>query len=211
MKKIIIVLLFFIAATAWSQNSKTPEDLSIVAGPGLSHVFGSDKLDPAFGLLVGIEKNVVQLGEKSFFNSGISFSIQNVGYHDVYNDEPHSESDVAVSGKVRLTYIGLPFVYRHQSPGGFFWEAGIQPGFLLGAKDLPDDGEKSDYKDFVKAIDIGIPAGIGYWFNQRYSIGARVVYGLTDMSGNGAKIPPSDGDHQNLLVTAMFRFNLTGK
>jgi hypothetical protein len=210
MKKLIVVLFLGLAFSAWSQNAKT-EDLTIVAGPGLSYVFGGEKLDPGFGLLLGIEKNVVQINPKSLFNAGITFAFQRVNYSDVYAVEPHDPLDIPVSGAVRLSYIGLPFIYRYQSSGGFFWEAGIQTGFLLGAKDIPDEGEKSDYKNSVKAIDIGIPAGIGYWFNPRFSIGARVEYGLTDMSGNGAKIPPIDSNHQNFLVTAMFRFSLTGK
>lgn len=211
MKNIIIVLFFFLAFSGWSQNSKVPEDLSIIAGPGISYVFGGEKLDPAFGLLLGIEKNVVQFSDKSLLNLGLALSFHGIKYNDVYTIEPSTGSDNAVSGKVKLTYIGLPFLYRHRSPDGFFWEVGIQTGFLLSGKDLPDGGVESDYKDAVKLIDIGIPAGVGYWFNKRFSIGARTVYGLTDMSANGAKIPPSTSNHQNFLVTAMFRFNLTGK
>ncbi|WP_167617226.1 porin family protein [Maribellus sediminis] len=206
MKKLIAAFYIFIAFTGWSQENKVPEDFSIVAGAGLSHVFGGDKLDPSFAYFFGIEKNVVQFGEKSFLNMGIVYSVQGAEYSEII-----IENDGTQSGKITLGYIGVPILYRHRSAGGFFWEAGLQTGFLVRGKDHPDNGDKADYKEAVKTVDISIPAGIGYWVNRRFSIGARAVYGLTDMSGNGAKIPPANSNHQNFLIAAVLRFNITGK
>ncbi|WP_340112108.1 porin family protein [Maribellus mangrovi] len=206
MKKLIVVILICVAFPVWSQENKLPKDFSIVTGPGIAYVFGGEKLDPSFGYLVGIEKNVFQISEKSLLNIGVVYSMQGAEYSEIITEEDGSQS-----GKVSLGYIGLPILYRHRSPGGLFWEAGLQTGFLLIGKDLPEGGEKSNYKESVKSVDISIPAGMGYWFNRRFSMGVRAVYGLTDMSGNGAKIPPANSNHQNFLITAMLRFNITGK
>ena len=206
MKKILVYIILLVPFSAWSQNNEIPEDLSVIIAPGLSHVFGGEKLDPSFAYLFGIEKNVVQFSEKSFMNIGLVFSMQGVEYSEIITEEVNSQS-----GKVSLGYLGIPIVYRHRSPGGLFWEAGLQTGFLLTGKDKPEGDEKSDYKESVKAVDIGIPVGLGYWFNSHFSIGARAVYGLTDMSGNGARISPANGNHQNFLLVAMLRYNITGK
>ena len=203
-------MFFFISITGWSLDN-TPEDLSVIAGSGLSYVFGGKNLNPAAGYHIGIEKNVFQFTEKSLLNMGIIFNMQSVNYAEVYSIEPYDMQDIAVSGKVSLSYLSIPIVYRRQSKGGFFWEVGIQTGFLLRSKDQPDNGEESDYKEYVKAVDIGIPAGIGYWFNKHISIGVRSVYGLTDMSANGAKIPPANSNHQNFIISGLLRFNITGK
>ncbi len=206
MKKIIALLFICTALAGQGQDTKIPEDLSIVAGPGMSYVFGGEKLYPSFGYLLGIEKNVLQFSEKSYMNMGIVLSMKGAEYREIIIEE-----DITQSGKVSLGYIGLPILFRHRSSGGFFWEAGLQTGFLLVGKDLPEGGEKSDYKDSVKALDISIPVGVGYWLHNRFSFGARAVYGLTDMSANGAKISPAETNHQNFLVIAMFRYNITGK
>lgn len=206
MKKNLLIIIFLIPFSGWSQENKVPEDFSILAGSGLSHVFGGEKLDPSFAYLFGVEKNVLQFSEKSFLNMGIVFSMKGAEYSEIVTEE-----DGSLSGKITLGYIGVPVVYRHRSPGGFFWEAGLQTGFLVSGKDHPENGDKADYKESVKKVDISIPAGIGYWFNRRFSIGARAVYGLTDMSGDGAKIPPVNSNHQNFLIAAVLRFNVTGK
>lgn len=206
MKKYLVIIILAIPLWAWSQNTSVPEDLSLVAGPGLSYVFGGEKLTPAFAYTLGIEKNAVQFTDKSLLNMGVLLSVQGINYDEIVTEERSN-----ISGQVNLTYIGVPMLYRHQSPAGFFWEAGIQTAFLLRGKDHPDEGEKTDYKEHVKKVDFGIPVGVGYWFKNRFSIGARAVYGLTDMSGNGAKIPPADSNHQNFLLTAMFRYNITGQ
>jgi hypothetical protein len=206
MNKILAFIILFIPVMVWSQKNTMPEDLSIVLGPGLSYVFGGEKLNPGFGYTFGIEKNTVQFNDKSFLNMGVLISTHEINY-----DEITTWEDASISGRVNLSYIGVPILYRHQSPGGFFWEAGIQTAFIISGKDHPEEGEKTDYKEYVKKVDFGIPLGLGYWFKNRFSMGMRAVYGLTDMSANGAKIPPQQDNHRNFLLTAMFRYNITGK
>jgi hypothetical protein len=206
MKKLFVILLLFAPFLGWSQENDKPKDLSIVAGSGLSYVFGGEKLTPGFGYTLGFEKNAVQFTDKSLLNMGVVIST-----HGIYYDEIATREDASISGRVNLSYIGLPILYRHQFPGGFFWEAGIQTAFVISGKDHPEEGEKTDYKEYVKKVDFGIPIGLGYWFKNRFSMGMRAVYGLTDMSANGAKILPQQKNHRNFLLTAMFRYNITGK
>ena len=58
-------------------------------------------------------------------------------------------NDNEFSGKVSLTYIDLPIMYNYQSENGFYAEVGLQPGFLIGAKDKFDGGSY-DYKESIK-------------------------------------------------------------
>jgi hypothetical protein len=72
-------------------------------------------------------------------------------------------------------------VTRYDFGNGFFAEAGLQPGFLLSAKDKFEN-VSYDYKDYVKTFDLGIPLGVGYEFPNNFGVGFRVTPGLTSIN-----------------------------
>lgn len=57
-----------------------------------------------------------------------------------------------IEGKVILWYMNFPLVARYQTKNGFFAEAGIQPGFLLSAKDKYDNSSH-DYRYYINTFD----------------------------------------------------------
>ena len=99
-------------------------------------------------------------------------------------------------------------MYRYQNETGLFLEAGIQPGFLLKASDIPDEGASIDMKEKVKFVNIDLPIGIGFWMTKNWSIGARGIYGLTNLSSNGAAIHSSTGNYQNFLLVGILRYHI---
>jgi len=43
---------------------------------------------------------------------------------------------------------------------------------------------------------------------KNWSIGARGIFGLTNLSSNGAAIHSSTGNHQNFLLVGILRHNI---
>jgi hypothetical protein len=82
------------------------------------------------------------------------------------------------SGRTDLWYINVPLTLRYQFKFGLFAEAGLQPGYLLTAKDHYEGGETESYTEFLNRFDLGVPVGVGYNINEKIAVGFRVVPGL---------------------------------
>lgn len=98
-----------------------------------------------------------------------------------------------IEGKTNMLYINVPLVLRYKHASGFFGEVGIQPGYLISAKDIIE-GETTDFYDHLNKFDIGIPIGAGYEFANNIGIGLRVTPGLLTVSQT-----ESNTDH-NLVI-----------
>lgn len=125
--------------------------------------------EPLIGFHGGFGIRLVELNDNLGIRTELNYSMQGSKYEDTY-----------VSGKVVLSYINLPIVIRAASKGGFYGEAGIQPGFLVSAKDKYD-GETYDYKDYINGFDFGGLLGFGYQ-KKRVGIGLRIAQGITNIN-----------------------------
>jgi hypothetical protein len=85
-----------------------------------------------------------------------------------------------------------------RDPLGFYAEAGVQPGFLLSAKDKYN-GNTYDYKDTVNSFDFGIPVGIGYIFKRRLGLNVRYIFGVYD-TGKAE----NEKDHNHVWALRLF-------
>lgn len=212
MKKISLFLLFIgLSLTGWTQNVGTFRDFGVIVGPGMSHILGGESWDPTFGLLIGAETNVYDLNDNSSFKAGVVFTLQGANYTDSYSTDYYfmalksAQDEMTYSGKVSLSYIYVPILYNYRSENGLYFEGGIQPGLLLSAKDKYNGGESYDYKDYIKSFDLGIPIGLGYWFNYRLSVGARAVFGLTTI--DSSESADSSESNRNFMLMGIIRFN----
>ena len=97
----------------------------------------------------------------------------------------------------------MPILYNYKTPGGFYAEAGLQPGYLLRAQDKYEGGEGWDYKDYMKKFELGLPVGVGYQVNKKLGLGARAIWGLTNNSDSGS----GDKDH-NYLIVGYINYNI---
>lgn len=131
----------------------------------------SESFNDPVGAQAGIAVPVYNFNDAAGIRAEINGSIQGANY----------EEDNGLKGKVSLFYANLPLVFRYQTPGGFYGEAGIQPGLLISAKDKYN-GITDDYKEYVRKFDFGIPIGIGYEFKNNIGIGVRVIKGLTNIN-----------------------------
>lgn len=211
-----IALLFSGCKCQW--KLKTNPEMEVVAGAGITHVLGGESFDPKAGGTAGVEVSVLECEAYSSINIGLLFSVLGAAYSETYSIDPYSlyQSKSALfenefTGKVNLSYLQMPILYRYQANSGFYGEVGIQPGILLSAKDKPDGESSYDYKDYIKTFDLGIPVGAGYQINDRLSIGTRAVFGITNINTDGTEIYSSDDTDRNLMILAIARFKLNKK
>ncbi|MBI5371403.1 MAG: PorT family protein [Sphingobacteriales bacterium] len=160
-------------STGSKKKKKATHSFYGTAGLHLSGINGdSESYDsPLFGFHAGVGIRLVELNDIFGVRTEVIYSMQGSKYKDMY-----------ASGKVILSYIHVPVVLQATSGSGFYGEAGVQPGFLISAKDKYG-GETFDYKEFVNGFDFGGILGIGYQ-KDRFGIGFRFAQGLSNINKN---------------------------
>ncbi|MEO6069772.1 MAG: porin family protein [Chitinophagaceae bacterium] len=85
----------------------------------------------------------------------------------------------------RMNYLNIPIMLQYMFDNGFRLEAGPQIGFLINAKDIaPNGGEVNSTKDY-KTVDAGLGLGINYLTYSGIGVGARYIFGLSDINDIG--------------------------
>lgn len=192
--KIKLIMKFLIIPVLMipiSLNSQTMR-ISAVGGLHWSQVTGSESWTNRIGGQAGVMISLFRFGDNMTILGEVNGSLQGSGWEAS-----------GYEGVTNLVYLNLPFTFRYNFRGGFYGEAGLQPGFLLSAKDKYD-GMSEDYMDHMKRFDLGLPLGIGYDFNERIGIGLRVVPGLTD-------ITKDEDEKDSNLVIALRGYYTFGK
>lgn len=213
MKNLTLLLLLstiFLSGCVFCNRITVSSDISVLAGGGLSGVKDGESWETKGGAIIGLESVIHEISPGSVIHAGSNLSFQGASYTDSYNPGEFmgnvalksASQEGEFSGNVNLVYLNFPVMYRYQSEGGFFGEIGLQPGFLLSAKDKYDGGGSEDYKDFVKGFEVGLPVGVGYKINDQISVGARGIYGLTNFDDSGS----SEKDH-NYLFLGTVKYN----
>jgi len=175
--------------------------MKIYIAPVNSRIVGdSDSWKGAFGLQGGIAANIPYQSNLPISSwAGINISMQGAGWEEDWGEGP-------VKGVTRLWYLNVPLVTRYQFDNGFYGEAGLQPGFLLSAKDNYE-GTSYDYKDYIKTFDLGIPLGVGYEFPNNFGVGFRVTPGVTNIN----KGEYQDYKDRNLTLSLRATYTFQGK
>jgi len=171
MKKQIYLLILIVANLLISQSLMAQPQFSVVGGPLYTTIMGdSDSWKGTIGAQAGLIANILNISEEMSVLVEVNFSLQGAGWEE----DPYK-------GRTNLLYANVPLVLRYQSESGFYGEAGIQPGLLLSAKDK-EDGDSYDYKEYFSNLDIGIPIGVGYMFENNLGVGVRVIPGLLNVN-----------------------------
>lgn len=207
MKRLLFIFLFLLILQpvfSQSNNDSFLKEIGVLLGPGYSTVNGGESWTGAFGFQAGLESQIYKMDDNSSIYAGILFSLQGSSYEetgDVFQNEGYS-------GKVTLGYISIPILYNYRWDSGLYGEAGIQPGFLVSAKDKYNGGESYDYSDYINSFDFGIPVGAGFWINDMISVGARAVFGLSNINNSDAVDYGEDPNDKNLLIIGVIRVNI---
>jgi hypothetical protein len=193
MRKIFLLLLAITASVClFAQSKKEGARLSfgILGGVTGSTITGDDASYSK--LLIGWQAGVLMLADCGTPNEFVFGAEANV------SSEGSKYDDIYASGKVVLTYLNVPLVAQLRDHLGFYGEVGVQPGFLLSAKDKYN-GNSDDYKDYVNSFDFGIPLGIGYIAQKKVGINLRYIFGVSNMNkGDNAK------DHNRVWALRLF-------
>lgn len=204
MKKQIYLLTLILANLLIAESLMAQfgaDRISVAGGVNYSTIMGdSDSWKGAIGAQGGVILNIVNLSTPMSVRAEVNISLIGAGWEEDWGEG-------LIKGRTNLLYATIPLVLRYQTESGFYGEAGIQPGFLLSAKDKYDGGSE-DYKDYVSKFDLGIPVGIGYELKNNLGFGIRVIPGVTNV--NSSEFADGYKDH-NFVVSARVSYTFKKK
>ena len=158
----MIAAMMVAAVTANAQNEVGQLTLMPKVGINISSITNGVDNKAKVGLVAGAE-----------FEYGIaeSFGLQ---FGVLYSMQGDKAKDIDMTEK--LDYINIPILAQYYVIPGLAIKAGLQPGFLVRAK----DGDTS-IKEYCNKVDLSIPVGISYEYEHfvldaRYNIGLTKVY-----------------------------------
>ena len=158
-----------------------------MVGGTLSTITGDGSNNAKFrlGLVAGAEFGYM-VADQFGVTAGALFSMQGANSKD---------TDYTKDVSTTLTYVNIPILANYYIIPGLAVKAGIQPGFLLSAKQKASEKINGTWVDFdesstegLKKLDLSIPLGVSYEFSD-FVIDARYNLGLTNMI---------DNDHSNI-------------
>ena len=169
MKKIMMIAAMMVAVlSANAQNEVGQVTLKPMVGLNLANVTnynGKIKV----GVAAGVEAEF-GITESFGITAGALYSMQGCKDKDV--------SDY----KTTLGYINIPILANAYLFKGFAVKVGVQPGFLVRAKEKYSNGGiavDADIKDACNKVDLSIPIGISYEYAS-FVFDARYNWGLTN-------------------------------
>ena len=205
MKKMMMMLLMAtVALTASAQNEVGQLTLQPKIGLNLSTVseiyvisnpYTNEKDDGNLkgDFAIGVEAEY-GLSEKFSVAAGVLYSRQGKDFGSVklYNNPDGSAGWGWDKNQCNLAYLNIPIVANFYFARNWAIKAGIQPGFLLSAKQKVDGigtlkSSNDDIKDGYKSFDLSIPLGLSYEyekvvFDARYNLGVTKVNKEGDLS-----------------------------
>jgi hypothetical protein len=195
MKKLMIIpVLIAFAISVHAQNPVQPDQgtskkkktgafFDVFGAIDFSNINGSQSSNN--GTLVGAQfgagATVLGFSQVMSIRAELAFSMQGTKYS---SSSSGGSSSYSSSSSLHLNYINVPIVGRYQTPGGFYGELGIQPGFLVSAKNsysYNGSSGNTDVKKQYNSFDFGIPIGVGYKFKNNIGVGVRVVPGVSNI------------------------------
>ena len=162
MKKLLLAAAIMISSVAANaQNEVGQISIAPTVGINLSNLTKVDNSKMKFGIAAGA---VAEYGVAEKF--GVSFGL-------LYSQQGCKIKDDGEKWSMKLDYLNMPIMAQYYVVDGLAIKAGIQPGFLLSAK---EDGEK--IKKYCNKFDFAIPVGLSYEISNLV-IDARYNIGLT--------------------------------
>ena len=164
MKKLLLAVVALMATMSVNAQQMF---LKPMVGGTLSTITGdhSDDNKMKVGLVAGAEFGYC-FTEQMAVTAGLLYTMQGNAIKD-YDDN------------MNMDYLNIPITFNYYVIPGLAIKAGVQPGILTRAK-LGD----YDYKDDLKSLDIAIPLGASYEFND-FVIDARYNLGVTNINDKG--------------------------
>ena len=160
MKKIMMIAaMMLMSIGAFAQNEVGQFTLKPMVGLNLANITNNDGK-----IKVGVA-------------AGVLYSMQGCKDKD--------DSDL----KSNVDYINIPILANAYLFKGFAVKVGLQPGFLVRAKEKYSNGGIAvdrDMKEFCNKVDLSIPLGISYEY-ANFVFDARYNWGLTKLFKDDAR------------------------
>ena len=194
MKKLLtMAVALMVSAASFAQNQEVGS-LNFNAQVGVGYGTLSEVIsDLDNGLMASFGVNAVyQATEQLYVTGGLDYRM--------FMGDEYKQSVGAYEYKQSLNfgYLDIPVIAHYTFGPHFGVLAGIQPGFLLSAKN--DD---TSMKDACKTFNFGIPVGVEWTFNAPITVSAKYVLPCTSWDDAG-----QDSKMSYFMVTAAYSFNM---
>ena len=187
--------LFFAAAvlmcslTAFAQSKEGTFNILPKAGINISNLSNKDNAKVKVGFTAGAEAEY-QLTKQLSLSAGALFSMQGAKSTTVFREVDNTTKEIRevdIKNTMEFDYINVPILANYYIIEGLAVKLGIQPGFNIVAKRKRTDGVEKESKNLsdlgvdVRKVDISIPIGVSYEFND-FVVDARFNLGLTEVA-----------------------------
>ena len=187
--------LFFTAAvvmcslTAFAQSKEGTFSIQPKAGINISNLSNKDNAKVKVGFTAGAEAEY-QLTKQLSLSAGALFSMQGAKSTTVFREVDNTTKEIRevdIKNTMEFDYINVPILANYYIIEGLAVKLGIQPGFNIVAKRKRTDGVEKESKNLsdlgvdVRKVDISIPIGVSYEFND-FVVDARFNLGLTEVA-----------------------------
>jgi hypothetical protein len=173
MKKLMMIAaMMLMSMGAFAQNEVGQFTLKPMVGMTLANITNIDGKIKV-GLAAGVEAEY-GITETFGVSGGVLYSMEGSKNKD--------NSDF----KTNLDYINVPILANAYLFKGFAVKVGVQPGFLVRAKEKYSNGGNSidgDIKDACNKVQLSIPIGLSYEYAD-FVFDARYNWGLTNTFKN---------------------------
>ncbi len=187
MKKIIlsVAVAFFAITGAQAQAS-----FGLKAGLNVSNLSGSavsaNNTKSLFGGNGGVYASI-PAGTNFYVQPEVSYSLEGA--------KTNSSNTTN-----KINFVNVPVMFKYVTKSGFFVEAGPQIGFVTSAK--AETGNVTiDFKDQLKSTNFSAGAGLGFKLDPSIAVGARYMFGISDLSETNSNELKSNNLSINLFYT----------
>ena len=192
MKKLILTAVVMLASVAsYAQHAVGSFTLQPKIGMNIADLTKADDSDVRIGLAAGaeFEYQATDIVSVSF---GALYSMQGCK-GDMYDAD----------GTIKLDYINVPILANVYVAKGFAVKLGLQPGFKVNSEVILKKSGVSGSADLdgVKSVDLSIPVGVSYEYNN-FVLDGRYNFGVTKWMDD------SDSKHSVFQITLGYKFDL---
>lgn len=198
MKKLLLMAAIVLSSLGVKAQTE-PGTFTLMPKVGLNMAtLGLDEYKMKAGAVAGVEAEY-RATNLIGVSAGVLYSMQGTRW---------SEGDY--SDKYLMDYINIPILANFYVWKGLSLSVGIQPGFLVSAKNKWDEGEDGDgdidIKDGCESFDFSIPVGASYEWND-FVLGVRYNIGVTD-TFKDVDEDSDNGKNGVLAITLGYKFAL---
>jgi hypothetical protein len=190
MKKIFFAAAVLMCSlTAFAQWKEGTFSIQPTAGINISNLSNKDNAKVKVGFTAGAEAEY-QLTKQLSLSAGALFSMQGAKSTTVFREVDNTTKEIRevdIKNTMEFDYINVPILANYYIIEGLAVKLGIQPGFNIIAKRKRTDGVEKESKNLsdlgvdVRKVDISIPIGVSYEFND-FVVDARFNLGLTEVA-----------------------------